>query len=339
LAAEAAVNWPAIGTEFAGVRVLITGGMGFIGSNLARRLVDLDAAVTVMDALLPDFGGNPFNLSGYENRVQLRQADLRDGTAAAECVRGQECVFHLAGRVGHVLSMCDPLTDLDINLRGTLSFLEVCRRENPRAKIVYTGTRQVYGPPRCLPVDETHPLNPADVNAVHKLAAEQYHLLYHRVHGLRTVVLRLTNVYGPRMRVRDGRKTFLGLWIRQLLDGEEISVYGDGSAIRDLLYVEDAVDALLLASLHSGSDGQVYNLGGAEPVRLVDLAKLLIELNGGGRYRLEPYPAERRKIDIGSYVSDTAKIRSELGWRPITPLRQGLAGTLEYYRRNRERYW
>jgi UDP-glucose 4-epimerase len=332
------MNMPSV-DEYAGRRVLVTGGLGFIGSNLARRLAGLGAETALMDPLPAGFGGNPFNISGCETRLTVHPADVRDEAASAELVRGRDFIFNLAGQVGHLRSMRDPQGDLDVNVRGQLTFLEICRRENPRAKIVYTGTRQVYGPPRCLPVDENHPLNPADLNAVHKLAAEQYHLLYHRVHGLRTAVLRLTNVYGPRMRVRDGLKTFLGLWIRQLLDGEEISVYGDGSTVRDLLYVDDAVDALLLAGLHSGSDGQVYNLGGAEPIRLLDLAKLLVELNGGGRYRMEPFPAERRKIVIGSYIADTAKIRSELGWRPITPLRQGLAGTLEYYRRNRERYW
>jgi UDP-glucose 4-epimerase len=333
------MNMPSVERGFAGRRVLITGGLGFIGSNLARRLADLGAETTLMDPLPAEFGGNAFNISGYETRLKVHPADVRDEEASAELVRGRDFIFNLAGQVSHVRSMRDPQGDLDINVRGQLAFLEVCRRQNPQAKIVFTGTRQVYGPPRALPVDENHPLNPADLNAVHKLAAEHYHLLYHRVHGLQTAVLRLANVYGPRMRVKDGLKTFLGLWIRQLLDDEEITVYGDGSAVRDLLYVEDAVDALLLACLHSGSDGQVYNLGGGEPVRLLDLAKRMIERNGGGRYRLIPCPPERKKIDIGSYVTDITKIRSELGWRPITPLRQGLDETLEYYRRNREHYW
>jgi UDP-glucose 4-epimerase len=333
------VNRPAIGREFSKVPVLIAGGLGFIGSNLARRLADLGATVTVMDALLPDFGGNPFNLSGYEDRIRLRSTDLRDAESAAECVRGQEFVFNLAGQVGHVLSMRDPLTDMDINLRGTLAFLETCRRENARAKTVFVSTRQVYGPPRYLPVDEDHPLNPFDINAIHKLAAERYHLLYQRVYGMPAVILRLTNVYGPRMRVKDNLKTFIGLWIRQVLSGEEITIYGDGRTVRDLLFVDDAVDALLLAALHAGSDGQIYNLGGGESAPLLELAELLIRLNGGGVCRRMPYPADRKSIEIGSYATDPTKARAELGWQPLTPLKTGLAATLEYYRRNRDRYW
>jgi UDP-glucose 4-epimerase len=329
---------PSIEKGFSGARVLVTGGLGFIGGNLARRLADFGAETALMDPLPDRFGGNPFNIDGYEGRVRVHPVGLGDARAA-EIVRGREYVFNLAGQVSHTLSMQDPLADLEVNVRGQLSFLETCRRENPDAKIVFAGTRQVYGPPRYLPVDESHPINPPDANAIHKLAGEHYHLLYHRAYGLRTVVLRMTNVYGPRMRAKDGLKTFLGLWIRQLLSGEEITVYGNGGAVRDLLYVEDAVDAMLLAGLHSGSDGQVYNLGGDETIRLLDLAKLMIELNGGGRYRLTPYPAERKRIDIGSFASDTTKIRSELGWQPITPLREGLGKTLGFYRRYREHYW
>ncbi len=333
------MNLPSIETGFSGARVLVTGGLGFIGSNLACRLADLGAEVTVMDPLLPQMGGNAFNIAGYEDRVQVHPVDLRDRIEAAIMARGEDFIFNLAGQVSHVQSMEDPLTDQDINVHGQLSFLETCRRENLKTKIVFAGTRQVYGPPRCLPVDENHPLNPVDVNAVDKLAAENYHLLYHRVYGLRTVVLRMSNIYGPRMRVRDSLKTFIGLWVRQVLDGEEITVYGDGSPVRDLLYVDDAVDAFLLAALHTDSDGQIYNLGGDEPICLLDLAKLLIEVNGGGRFIKIPFPAERKKIDIGSYTSDLAKIRSELGWQPLTRLRDGLATTLEYYRLHRDRYW
>ncbi len=329
---------PDFAAEFAGARVLVTGGAGFIGSNLARRLVDLGADVTVLDALLAGIGGEPFNLCGYENRLQWRRADLRDGAAAAECVRGRDFIFHLAGQAGHAYSMRNPADDLELNLRGTLSLLEACRRENVRAKIVHAGTRQVYGAPRRLPVDESHPPDPVDVNGIHKLAAERYHLLYGRVYGIRSAVLRLSNVYGPRMRVKDGLKTFLGLWIRQVLDGEDITVYGDGGTIRDPLYVDDALDALLRTALHAGTDGGMYNLGGGEPVSLLDLAKLLIRVNGGGRYRLVPYPAEGAAIAIGSFVTNSAKFRTELGWQPLTTLESGLAATLDFYRRNGEHY-
>jgi UDP-glucose 4-epimerase len=333
------MNRPSVEKDFSGRRVLITGGLGFIGSNLARRLVDLGAEVTLQDSLPAGIGGNPYNIAAFERKLRVRTADLRDADGTAEAVRGQEILFNLAGQVGHVQSMEDPFTDLELNVRGQLSFLEICRRENPGAKILYGGTRQVYGPPRSLPVDEDHPLNPVDVNAVHKLAAERYHILFHRAYGLRTVVLRMTNVYGPRMRVKDALKNFLGLWIRQLLHGEEITVYGDGSPVRDPLYVEDAVDALLLAALTAGDEGQTFNLGGAEAVSLMDLAKRLIEINGGGSFRLVPFPAGRKKIDIGSFVTDISKIRMELGWEPITPLGDGLRTTLEYYRLHGAHYW
>ncbi|MGB7536899.1 MAG: NAD-dependent epimerase/dehydratase family protein [Anaerolineales bacterium] len=333
------MNKPSIEKDFSGRRILITGGLGFIGSNLARRLADLGAEVALLDSRPGRLGGNPYNISGYESRLRVRAADLRDANETADAVRGQEFIFNLAGQVGHVQSMEDPLSDLEINVHGQLSFLEICRRENPGVKILFAGTRQVYGPPRYLPVDEAHPLNPVDVNAIHKLAAERYHTLYQHVYGLRSVVLRMTNIYGPRMRVKDGLKNFFGLWIRQLLQGEEITVYGDGSQLRDLLFVEDAVDALLLAALHPGADGQIFNLGGAEPLSLLELAKRMIEIHGGGSFRRIPFPAGRKKIDIGSYVSDISKIRMELGWEPITPFRDGLRATLEYYRRHGEHYW
>lgn len=332
------MNKPSIEKDFSGRRVLITGGLGFIGSTLARRLADLGARVTVLDSLPEGIGGNPYNLAGYEDRLRVLVADLRDADAVAAAVQEQECIFNLAGQVGHAQSMEDPLSDLDLNVRAQLIFLETCRRENPGVKILYAGTRQVYGPPLYLPVDENHPLAPADINAVHKLAAEHYHILFHKVFGLRSAVLRMSNVYGPRMRVKDGLKNFFGLWVRQLLQGETIAVYGDGRQQRDLLFVEDAVDALLLAALHPGTEGQTYNLGGAEAVSLLDLAQLLIEVGGGGSFHRTPFPPGRKKIDIGSYAGDNSKIRLDLGWEPITPLREGIRITLEYYRRHGEHY-
>jgi UDP-glucose 4-epimerase len=330
---------PLVENGFAGARALVTGGLGFIGSNLARRLADLGAEVTVMDPLLPQMGGNPFNLDGYEERADVHPVDLRDRAGSAALLRGKDFVFNLAGQVSHLHSMEDPLSDLDINVFGQLRFLESCRRVNPKAKIVFAGTRQVYGPPRRLPVEETHPMNPVDVNAVNKLAAECYHLLYYRVYGLRASVLRLTNIYGPRMRVRDSLKTFIGLWVRQILDGEEITVYGEGRPVRDMLYVDDAVEAFLLSALHGESDGRVYNVGSEEVVSLMELANLMIEVNGGGRVVKIPYPADRKKIDIGSYTSDITKIKRELGWQPAVRLRDGLAATFEYYRLHRDLYW
>lgn len=324
---------------FAGRRVLITGGLGFIGSNLARRLVELDAAVLLVDSMIPDYGCNLFNIDGIEARVTVNFADVRDRFAVQYLVSGRDFLFNLAGQVSHLDSMQDPATDLEINCRSQLSLLEACRERNPGVKIVFAGTRQVYGRPRYLPVDEAHPCEPTDFNGVHKLAGEWYHMLYHRVYGMRTVSLRLTNVYGPRMRVRDGRQTFLGLWIRRAVEGAEIEVYGDGTQVRDFNHVDDAARALMLAAADPAADGRVYNLGGDEPISLRALAEMLLEINGGGSYRLVPFPADRKAIDIGDYRGDYGKIRRELGWSPSITLRQGLEETLAYYRRNRQHYW
>jgi UDP-glucose 4-epimerase len=319
--------------------VLITGGLGFIGSNLARRLDDLGAQVTVIDSLIPEYGGKLFNLTGYEGRVRVNIADVRDEHSMDYLVRGQAYLFNLAGQVSHLDSMRDPYTDLDINCRSQLSILEACRKHNPEVRIVYSGTRQIYGKPQYLPVDERHPVDPVDVNGVNKVAGEWYHIVYHKAYGLRTTSLRLTNTYGPRMRVVDARQTFLGVWLRCLIDGEEVHIYGDGAQKRDLCFVDDVVEALLLTAARPESVGEIYNLGGDEVISLRELAKLLIELNGGGRSRLVPFPPEQKAIDIGDYYGDYGRIQTALGWRPRTSLREGLARTLAYYREHHAQYW
>lgn len=325
-------------SAFSGKRALITGGLGFIGSNLAHHLVSLGAEVTIVDALFPDCGGNPFNIAGIEDQVAVHILDIQDEAAMGGLVRGQDFLFNLAGRVSHLDSMRNPYADLESNARGHLSVLEACRQHNPVVKIVYTGTRQVYGRPRYLPVDESHPPDPVDINGVNKLAGEWYHIVYHRVYGLRTVSLRLTNTYGPRMRVRDSRQTFIGWWVRQMVEGRELEIFGDGCQIRDFNYVDDVVEALLLAAASPLADGQIYNLGG-EPISLLDLARLMVEVNGGGGHRLVPFPPDRNRIDIGNYRGDYTKIRTQLGWQPKTPLREGLARTLAYYREHHHHYW
>jgi len=325
--------------EFAGARALITGGLGFIGSNLARRLADLGAHVTVLDSLIPDSGGNWFNLAGYEDRVGIHIGDLREERALAPLVCGQQYIFNLAGQVGHLDSMRDPFTDLEINCRSQLCLLEACRQRNPAARILYTSTRQVYGRAMRVPVQEEHPLSPVDINGIHKLAAERYHQLYHRIYGLRTTSLRLTNTYGPRMRVRDARQTFLGLWLRRLLEGNPMEVYGDGTQIRDFNYVDDVVNALLLAALSKEAEGRTYNLGSRDAISLHDLARLLVELNGSGEFRLVPFPPDRLAIDIGDYCGDFSRIQRQLGWEPVVSLREGLAWTLAYYGAHHAHYW
>lgn len=316
---------------FAGRRVLITGGLGFIGSNLARELVRLGARVTVVDALIPEYGGHRRNLAGMGRRVKLHVADVRDRARLPALLRGQDYLFNLAGQTSHMDSMTDPDTDLEINCRAQLSILEACRRHNPRLRVVFASTRQIYGRPEYLPVDEEHPLRPVDVNGINKLAGEQYHLLYSAVHGIRSTVLRLTNTIGPRMRVKDARQTFLGVWIKQVLSGEPFEVWG-GEQLRDFTYVDDAVEAFLLAAVTPGAEGCVFNLGGPRRVSLLELADLVVAAAGGGRYVVRGFPRDRKKIDIGDYYADDRRFRKLTGWKPRTSVRKAVERTVEYFR-------
>ena len=316
--------------DFAGKRVLITGGLGFIGSNLAHRLVELGSDVTVVDSLIPDYGGNLYNVEGIRDRIQINVSDVRDTHSLRHLVQGKDYLFNLAGQTSHLDSMINPMPDLEINCQAQLSILETCRAGNPKIKVVFASTRQIYGRPTQLPVRETHPLNPVDVNGINKMAGEQYHLLYNNVHGIPATALRLTNTIGPRMRIRDARQTFVGLWVRQLLEGKPISVWG-GKQLRDFTDVEDAVDAFLMAA-SPATNGQVYNLGGREVIDLGALAKLMVEVNGAGSYEIKDFPADRRAIDIGDYYADFSKIRQALGWEPKRALRETIETTLRYFR-------
>ncbi|MFM1749211.1 MAG: hypothetical protein RLZZ188_2877 [Verrucomicrobiota bacterium] len=322
---------------FAGRRVLITGGLGFIGSNLARELVRLGAKVSIVDSLVPEYGGNRRNLAGVAARVKVHVADVRDWPRLPSLVRGQDFLFNLAGQTSHMDSMTDPQTDLDINCRAQLAILEACRLHNPGIRIVFASTRQIYGRPDYLPVDERHPLRPVDVNGINKLAGESFHLLYSRVHGIAATALRLTNTIGPRMRVKDARQTFVGVWVRRLVEGEPFEVWG-GDQLRDFTYVDDAVEAFLLAAARPEAVGQVFNLGGPPRVTLQRLAELLVEMNRGGAFVVREFPADRRKIDIGDYFADGRLIARRLGWRPRTDLRTALARTVAYYRRELRHY-
>jgi len=322
---------------YRGRRVLVTGGLGFIGSNLCRTLADLGAEVLAVDSLLPDYGGNLFNLAGYEGKVRINIADVR-GHGMEYLVKGEEVLFNLAGQVSHLDSMVDPFTDLEINCRSQLSILEAVRKGNPEIKIVYAGTRQVYGKPQYLPVDEKHPLNPTDVNGINKISGELYHLVYHSVYGIRASSLRLTNTYGPRQLIRHNRQGFIGWFVRKAALGEEIQLFGDGSQKRDFNHVDDVVDAFLRAGAKDTADGEVFNLGDAHPVSLLELVKLLVEVAGAGSWTIVPFPAERKRIDIGDFYADTARIRKALGWEPKVPLRQGLAETIAWYRKHNEHY-
>ncbi|MFC1497563.1 NAD-dependent epimerase/dehydratase family protein [Verrucomicrobiota bacterium] len=323
---------------FENKNVLLTGGLGFIGSNVARKLLSLGCNVTIIDSLIPDYGGNKYNLDGVEDSVDINIADVRDAHAIKHLVQKKDYLINLAGQTSHLDSMQDPMTDLEINCKAQLSILETCRLVNPEIKIVFASTRQIYGKSQYLPVDENHPIVPVDVNGINKTASEWYHILYNNVYGIRSCVLRLTNTYGPRMRVKDARQTFLGIWIKSVLEGIPVKVYGDGTQLRDFNFVDDVVDALLVAAAEDVANGQVYNLGGSEIISLKDLAKLLVDVNGGGEYELVDFPEDLKKIDIGSYYSDFRKIKKDLKWKPEKSLREGLAKTLSFYRKNLKEY-
>jgi UDP-glucose 4-epimerase len=323
--------------KFLRKRTLITGGMGFIGSTLAMRLVAMGADVTLVDSLIPEYGGNLFNINGIKDQVRVNISDVRDEHSMKYLVRDQDFLFNLAGQTSHLDSMQDPFTDLEINCRAQLSILETCRKHNPHIKIVFASTRQVYGKPEYLPVDEKHLLRPVDVNGINKMAGEWYHILYNNVYNLRSCSLRLTNTYGPRMRVKDARQTFLGIWIRLLLEGKDFEVW-EGEQLRDFTYVDDAVEALLLSAAREEANGQVYNVGGEGTISLKALAALLVEVNGGGRFTVRSFPADRKKIDIGDYYADDHRLRNMLDWSPRTPLREGLGKTLAYYRAHLAQY-
>jgi UDP-glucose 4-epimerase len=332
------MNEPTTSGEYKGRSALITGGLGFIGSNLARRLVEIGVQVTVLDALMPEQGGNQFNLRDLLGRVEIHTADMRDQRVVNHLVGGVDYVFNLAGSVSHLESMQQPLRDLELNCAAHVTLLEACRNFNPHVKIVFTSTRQVYGKPVYLPLDEQHRVAPLDVNGINKLAAEHYHLLYQRVYGTRTVCLRLTNTYGPRQLIHHNRQGFIAWFIRQAIEGGVIELYGEGRQRRDMNYVDDVVEALLLAGASEAAEGEVYNLGGDEPVSLAELAEQLISITGRGSVRCVPFPPERQLIDVGNTHSSFAKIEAALGWRPRMQLREGLERTVEFYERNRIHY-
>ena len=317
---------------------MITGGLGFIGSNLARQLVALGARVLIIDSLIAGYGGNLFNVSGIEDRVRVNIADIRQQSTMNYLVRGHDVIFNLAGQVSHIDSMLDPHTDLEINCRSQLSLLEACRHNNPGVKVVFAGTRQVYGRPDTLPVSEQHLVRPTDVNGVNKAAGEYYHLVYNNVFNVRACSLRLTNVYGPRQLLKHNRQGFIAWFIRLAIEDGEIQIYGDGRQLRDFVYVDDAADAFLRAGADDAANGQVLNVGGTEPIAHRDLVHLLIDAAGSGRYRFVEWPPEKKAIDIGDFYADSTLIQQTLGWEPRVQLRDGLTRTIAFYREHLAHY-
>ena len=324
--------------HISGKKILITGGLGFIGSNLARRLVHFDNTVTVVDSLIPEYGGNLRNLHDLRDKIVVNLSDVRDPFSINELIKDQDYLFNLAGQTSHLDSMNDPFTDLDINAKAQLSILEACRKNNPNIRIVFASTRQIYGKPQYLPVDEKHPLNPIDVNGVNKIAGEQYHLLYNQAHGIRSSVLRLTNTYGPRMRIKDARQTFLGIWIRNLLEGKPIQVYGDGQQRRDYNYVDDLLDALVLASTENKAIGKVFNLGAPDPMSLKETAEIMCSEIGLASWNLVPFPEDRKAIDVGDFTCDYSSFGSAFGWKPKIKFADGIKRSFEYFKNEIEYY-
>jgi UDP-glucose 4-epimerase len=323
---------------YQGKKVLITGGLGFIGSTLAIKLVEWGADVTLVDSMIPEYGGNLFNIEPIKNQVRVNFSDVRDPHSMEYLVKEQDYLFNLAGQVSHIDSMTDPLTDLDINTRAQVAILEACRKFNPRIVVIFASTRQIYGKPQYLPVDERHPLYPTDVNGINNMAGEWHHTLYHNVHDLNTVSLRLTNTYGPRQLLKHNRQGFIGVFVRQIIQGEKIKIFGDGQQIRDMNYVDDVVDALVMAGAKPECYGQVYNLGGNEPINLLNLVKLLIDLNGDGAFEIIPFPPEKKRIDIGDYYGDYRKFSQMTNWQPQTSLKEGYTKMIDYYKEYLEKY-
>lgn len=328
-----------LATFYQGRPVLVTGGLGFIGSNLAQRLVELGARVTVLDNLNPGQGGNPHNLDGVCDDVEVVIGDQADRDLVARLVRGKAVIFNLCGRVAHMDSLRDPFGDLHANAVAQLTLLEAVRAENPAAKVVYAGSRSQYGRTRALPVREDHPQEPTDVNGVHKAAAERLHLVYHACHGIRTCSLRLTNTYGPRQLMAHGRQGFFNWFLRRAMDGDELFVYGDGRQLRDVLYVDDAVEAFLLAGVEPAADGRAFNIASGTGVSVAELAAAVVRATGRGVVRFVEYPADVRPIEIGDFVADISAARAVLGWQPLVPLLEGLARTVAFFAERRHLYW
>lgn len=324
--------------EFSGKRVLILGGLGFIGSNLGLRLSELGARVTLVDSMLAQYGGNLANVAGLEDRVRINFSDIRDRHSLAYLVREVDVIYSMAGQTSHIESMHDPFTDLEINCTSQLSILEACRRHNPEVEILYASTRQIYGRPQYLPVDEQHPITPVDVNGINKYAAEMYYTLYHQVHGMRCTSLRLTNTYGPRQHLRDNKQGFVGIFIRLAINGEKIRVFGDGRQVRDFNYVDDVVDAFLLATGREDLHGGAFNLGHPQRHSLLEFVETLARFTAV-EYELVPFPDDHKAIDIGDYYADFSRFAELTGWAPKVELATGLERTVGYFRAHPGQYW
>lgn len=323
---------------FKNKKILITGGLGFIGSTLAHHLAKMGPDIYLIDSLIPEYGGNNFNINGIEDKVKVNIADVRDKHSMDYLVKGKDIIFNLAGTLSHIDSMKDPFTDLEINCKSQLSILESCRKNNKDVKVIFAGTRGQYGKADYLPVDEKHLMHPTDVNGINNVAGESYHILYNNIYGIRTVSLRLTNTYGPRHQMKHHKQGIINWFIRQLIDCQTIKLYGDGNQIRDINYVDDVVQAMLMVACDEKANGEVFNLGGT-PKNLVDLSKIMISIYGKGEYELVNFNEDLKKIEVGDYVANYEKIKNIIGWEPKVSLEEGLRSTFDYYEENKHHYW
>lgn len=326
-------------TAFRGKRVLITGGLGFIGSNIAQALVPLGAEVTLLDAALPAYGGNHFNVSNIASQVRIAQGDIRDASLMNDLVRGQDYIVNLAAQASYLDSMKEPFLDVDMNCVGHLRVLEAVRQYAPDAKVLFSSSRLVYGRILTTPVDESHPTNPLSLYGVHKLTAEKYYRIYYDTHNIRSSVLRLPNPYGPRQQMRHAKYSIVGWFIRQALEGKTIEVFGEGTQERDYLYISDIVDAFLRVASSERTNGEVYNIGTHERARFIDMVDTILAVVGSGRKVHVPWPEHYERNETGNYVADTRKIEAAVGWRARVPLRKGIEEMVKYYREHREHYW
>lgn len=324
---------------FSGANILITGGLGFIGSSLAIKLVELGAQVTLVDAMIPEYGGNPFNIEPVQEQVKVNYGDICDSHAMNWLVRGQDYIFHLAGQVSHVLSLSNPYYDIEYNIKGTVTLMEALRLYNPTAKVVFTGTRGQYGKAISLPVTEDAPTNPRGIYEISNLTAEKIIQVYNDIHQIPSVLLRLTNVYGPRSQMKHSQFGVVNWFVRLAIDDGIISLFGDGTILRDFLYIDDCVDALLLAALSDKANGHIFNLGVDHPTSFKALVEELLEVAGSGKWEYAEFTPERRAQEPGDFYSDISKIRRVLHWEPVTSLHDGLKKTVDYYRKYKKFYW
>lgn len=325
--------------SFKGKKILVTGGLGFVGSNLSIRLAELGADVLIVDNMLPRQGGNLFNIEPVKDKVKVNISDIRNAASMNHLVKNIDYVFHIAGQVNHVDSVKNPLNDLSINVEGTLIIMEALRMNNPGAKVIFTGTRGEYGSSLKLPVEESHAINPIGIYAITNFAAERIVLTYNNLHNIKSVCLRITNTYGPRHQMAHDEYGVFNWFIRKAIDNEVIPIFGDGRILRDYLYIDDLTESLLKTAISDKVYGEVYNIGSGIPLSFIDLANKIIKIAGSGKVDYTEFTSERKALEPGDYYADITKIKTDAGWEPKITLEDGIERTIKYYKQFKKYYW